>query len=283
MELNKTKLKLITGILASLLVLSVVGNIYYWSRETTQTSQDDQEVDDSSTSLFSQDEEVARIKKQMAEIEGKNGLLAEKVQDLNGMLKEANNQVWELRNRKGSSAAEFYPVDVRSRTSLGDSDAMFSTNEQLKAQIAALQDSLQQLKNPPLTADNFRMVAFKRNSKETAKAKKVDRLTISLKVPSATSQQDSETIFLNLTDLEGKGISSPLETLTLEGQRTKKTVSVHDKKVVELSKQSAWKEVTFDMQQLDNIHPGTYRASLYTKNKYLGSVEVQFRDSFWIF
>ncbi len=282
MELTKTKLKIVTGILASLLLLSAAGNLYYWNRINTLTASDDQDQDDSHTSLFTQTQDIDRLKKQLSEAEQQKGLQKEKVQELNGLLKEANKQVWELRTKKSSPLSELYPAEVSSNTALKDESAMLSRYEELNAQIALLQDSLEQLINHKLTADNFRIVAFKRNSKETAKAKKIDRLTISLHVPAADGLQESETVFVSLIDLEGNGISSPLETLTLPGPEGKKPVPVHGRKVVNLSRHANRQQVTFNIQGKD-AKPGTYRASLYTKSNYLGSVEVQFRDSFWFF
>lgn len=283
MKLTKTKLKIVTGILASFLLLSTAGNMYYWNKINTLTATDDQDTDDSTTSLFTQTQDIDHLKRQLAELQQKNGLLNEKVQDLNGLLKQANNQVWDLRTRKSNPVADLFPAQVSRHTRPSDENDMLSKYDQLNAQIAELEDSLKQMDNQKLRADNFRMVAFKRNNKETAKAKKVDKLTISLHVPAAYGKQDSETVFLSLIDLEGNDLSSPLETLTLPGPQGKKPVRVHDKKVVELGRQSTWQEITFNIQGSDHMKAGTYRASLYTKSNYLGSVEVQLRDSFWFF
>jgi hypothetical protein len=283
MELSKTKLKIVTGILASLLILSAAGNVYFWNSMHTSTVADDQDKDDFTTSLSTQTGDINRLNKRLAEIEQQNGLLQEQVGELDGLLKQANNQVWELRTRKSNPVANLSPAQVGRNGGGSDQLAMLSSNEQLNAQIASLQDSLNALANQKLAADNFRIVAFKRNSKETAKAKKVDKLTISLNMPAANGGQEAETVFLSLINPEGNGISSPLETLTLRGPEGKKTVPVHAKKVVDLEGRASWQQVTFTIQETDNIKPGTYRAFLYTQSKYLGSVQVQFRDSFWFF
>jgi len=283
MELTRTKLKVVTGILAALLVLSAAGNVYFWTQTNRPTAADDQDKDDFTTSLLTQTGDIDRLNKKLAEIEQQNGQLQEQVGDLNGLLKQANNQVWELRTRKSSPVADLYPAQVGRNRQASDQQAMLSRNEQLTAQIASLQDSLKRLANQKPAADNFRMVAFKGNSKETAKAKKVDRLTISLSIPAAEGKQKGETVFLSLLDPEGKGISSPLETLTLPGPEGKAKVPVHAKKEVDLGSRASWQQVTFTIQETDNIKPGTYQAYLYTQNKYLGSVQVQFRDSFWFF
>jgi len=282
MEPTKSKLKIVTGILAVLLVLSAAANIYYWNRINTLTASNDQDLDDTDTSLNTQTGDVDGLKNELADLQQQNGLLKEKVGNLDGMLKEANNQVWQLRTRKSNPVAVLSPVEVDNSGSSNE-NAMRSRVEQLNDQIAALQDSLQRLSNQRRKADNFRIVAFKRNSKETAKAKKVDKLTISLQVPAANGQQKSDTVYVSLRNLEGKGISSPLETLTLPDQEGRKPIPVHGRKVVDLSKNSNWQELTFDMQGMDAIKPGTYRASVYTRSNYMGSVEVQFRDSFWFF
>ena len=284
MELTKTKLKVVTGILASLLVLSAAGNVYFWNRTNTPTAADDQNrEDDFKSSLVTPTGDIDRLNKKLAEIEQQNGRLQAQVGDLNGLLQQANNQVWELRTRKNSSVTDLSPAQVGRNRQASDQQAMLSRNEQLNAQIASLQDSLKRLANQKLAADNFRMVAFKRNSKETAKAKKVDRLTISLTMPAAEGKPKGETVFLSLLDPEGKGISSPLETLTLPGPEGKAKVPVHAKKEVDLGSRASWQQVTFTIQETDDIKPGTYQAYLYTQNKYLGSVQVQFRDSFWFF
>ncbi|MBC7571172.1 MAG: hypothetical protein H7319_15755, partial [Spirosoma sp.] len=41
--------------------------------------------------------------------------------------------------------------------------------------------------------------------------------------------------------------------------------------------------ISFTITPATNVKPGVYRASVYTKDRYLGATEFGLRDSFWFF
>ena len=62
---------------------------------------------------------------------------------------------------------------------------------------------------------------------------------------------------------------------------TNDVIPVHAVQVVDFG--SGQQRITFQLSPDADLKPGVYRAAVYTKNVYLGSVEFRFRDSFWFF
>lgn len=287
-------IKLLTGVLAALLLLSVAGNIYYWDKNN-DLEREKQNVDQQANALLSaQNRDLDLIKSQLQTAQEKNDYLNGEVSELNDLLSQVNTQIWQLRTRKASNAGNLDMLRNRSQFELNsmskqadqlakDKGWLIRQNDLLSQQLATLQDSLQTLAANVITADGFRMVAFKSNNKETAKAKKVDRFTVSLDVPGVFGLEGREMLYLSLTDIQGNGITPPLEIITISTPEEEISIPVHDSKVAEFGSGNQMHTVTFDVYRTENVKPGRYRASVYTKDQYLGSVELQFRDSFWFF
>jgi hypothetical protein len=132
-----------------------------------------------------------------------------------------------------------------------------------------------------LTGDGFRVEAVKSNQKETAKAKKVDALTISLTVPAELALTGQQTVYLSLTNEERTTAMPPLRSETINLSTTNEVVPVHAMQTVSFGQTE--QRIVFRIEPQAALKPGLYRASVYTRTAYLGSVEFRFRDSFWFF
>lgn len=132
-----------------------------------------------------------------------------------------------------------------------------------------------------LTGDNFRVEAKKPNRKETAKAKKVHTITISLNVPAELGLTGQQEVYLSLTDEQHNAAIPPLRTMTVTLPTINDAVPIHAAQTVTFG--SGPQQVVFTLQPPATLKPGLYRAAVYTKDTYLGSIEYRFRDSFWFF
>jgi hypothetical protein len=290
MGISRGKVTVLIGGLAALLLFSAGVNLYYWST-INELTQKREEIEQQAHALLStQNQMIDRLKEQAHKAQENNESLYEKVQELNALLSQVNAEIWELRTGRTPQGKNMDLIASTNTLKLAGADLLSKENTSLRRQndrltqeLALLQDSLQALVENSLTADGFRMVAYKRNNKETAKAKKVDRLTVSLHIPPEFNLPTKEVLYLSLTDMHGKGITDPLQSLTISTEEREMVVPVHDLRVVDFREDKNGQQVTFYVYRSANVQPGRYRASVYTKNRYLGSVELQFRDSFWFF
>ncbi|MBC8152728.1 MAG: hypothetical protein H7Z72_07450 [Bacteroidetes bacterium] len=132
-----------------------------------------------------------------------------------------------------------------------------------------------------LTGDNFRVDATKANDKATAKAKKVNTLTVSLDLPAGLDLTGTHEVYLSLTNNQHKAMMTPLSMATVALPDVNEVVPVHVAQPVDFDKNP--RNLSFAVTPTGSVQPGLYRASVYTKNAYLGSVQFEFRDSFWFF
>jgi hypothetical protein len=132
-----------------------------------------------------------------------------------------------------------------------------------------------------VTADAFRVEARKRNEQATAKAKKVHTLTVSFHVPPVLRTDGEQEVYLSLTNLQDNVQFTPLRTAVLPGSGAGQTLPVHAVERVRFDQDL--QRISFTLQPTDDLKPGTYRASVFTGDTYLGAVEFPFRDSFWFF
>jgi cell division protein FtsB len=289
MAITTKSLKIGAGILTTLLLVSIAGNIYYWDKSRDLASEKDRVEQKANALLLGQSRDMDDLTEQVDRTQKKNQSLLEEVEELNRMLSQVNTDLWELRTRKTGNAADLNAMRYRDQARLlalnqqagqltDKNNSLTNQNDQLNQQLHTLRDSLQAISNT-LTADAFRVVALKSNAKETAKAKKVDVLSVSFSVPAEMSLRGREEIYLSLTDAQGNAFKPALRTLTLS--TSEEEIPVHASNVVDFNQKP--ESVTLTVYDTKDVKPGRYRASIYSRDKYLGSVELQFRDSFWFF
>ncbi len=159
---------------------------------------------------------------------------------------------------------------------------LLNQTKDLQQKINQLTAALQtKVPRSAITGDDFMVEATKTNHKETAKAKKVNTLTISLNVPSDLQLDSAQEVFVSLTDSQHNPIMPPSRTETVVLDTINEVVPIHAiQRVVFTGKP---KRISISLTPNKTLKPGIYRASVYTKNAYLGSVDFQLRDSFWFF
>jgi predicted nucleic acid-binding Zn-ribbon protein len=294
MELTHGKRKLLTAALLVLLTGSVAGNIYFWNKTSTLATAKAGLEQQAKDLLTRRNENIDRLTAQVETTRKNNTTLREEIQELNRLVSQLNTDLWELRTGKAGAAKTLARLQSKEAgqgllwqnkaSRLTDKHSPLDSQEdKLRQTISVLRDSLQMLSGSILTADSFSMIAFKKNNKETAKAKKVEWLTVSLDVPSVFSFSGREIVYLSLTDMQGNGVNNPIRTIVVPTPEEEAVIPVHDYKIVEFAGDKSVQQVSFNVHRAYDIKPGRYKASVYTKDRYLGSVELQFRDSFWFF
>lgn len=310
MEDYEQKTSWLTWLLSGVSAVLLAGGIYYWNGNKTLTRQNDltERRADSLLSVRLQLEtDMSKLNDQVATANENNT-------ELNTRIDEATRQVArvELRNkarllelRRGNAGRLLTIRDLNQnvatltsqRDSMGnqmsamtdkigwltDSNTVYQThNEQLGRQLTQLNGTLlTMVPRSALTGDDFRVEAVKGNDKATAKAKKVNALTISLNVPAELNRLGQQDVYLSLTDEARKATIPPLRVETIQLTTTSQVVPVHAVQSVDFG--LGQQRIAFRFDPDSPLKPGLYRASVYTKNAYLGSVEFRFRDSFWFF
>ncbi|WP_080237682.1 hypothetical protein [Spirosoma rigui] len=166
---------------------------------------------------------------------------------------------------------------------LTDSNTVLTNRtSQLDETIATLTNqALMMAPRTALTGDRFRVDAEKANRKETAKAKKVKTLTLSLTVSPELGLQGRQDVFVSLTHESSATVIPPRRTITVNLADVNKVIPVHSEQSVDFG--AGDHRISFGIEPQQSLKPGRYRAAVYTKTHYLGSVEFQLRDSFWFF
>lgn len=214
------------------------------------------------------DASLLRIKRTSTERVRTIGQLNQRIVNLTGVADSLTNQMIAMDGKIGWMA--------------DSNTTLVSRNEQLGREVGDLRDTLlTRVPRTTLTGDGFRVEAAKSNQKETAKAKKVNSLTVSFSVPPELGLTGRQDVYLSLTDEAKKEMVPPLRTATINLQSASKEIPVHATQAVEFG--PSMPRISFQLSPETTIKPGMYRAAVYTDSVYLGSVEFQFRDSFWFF
>jgi len=72
-----------------------------------------------------------------------------------------------------------------------------------------------------------------------------------------------------------------IDRLTVMVNGASESIPVHASKAVNFSQNP--QRISFTISPDTKVKPGVYRASVYTKDRYLGATEFKLRDSFWFF
>lgn len=286
--------KIATGVLTALLVLSTFGIIYYWDK-SGELALGKREAGQRADSLLSAkvrleagirdlENELAATK---ANADSMTQSLTQNVMHANGLLgrrEAALRRVQTLNTRleayRDTAQTQLSGLQQDRDRLTGDNEALANQGKALEGQVTALQAQLRTVRSA-LTADAFRVEALKRNDKATAKAKKVHTLTISFHVPAELRKEGQEEVYLSLTNLQDNVPLTPLRTATVPVRGASQIIPVHAVELVPFGKDL--QRISFTLRPTQDLPPGTYRASVFTDDTYLGAVEFPFRDSFWFF
>jgi cell division protein FtsL len=301
--------KAVTYGLSALAALLLIGGIYFWNKSGKLTRQNDlieQQADSLLSVKLQLEGDIRGLNSQLETASDEKTSLDKRVEDLNTQLTNRDRAMTQLRqsNLGRTRTIQGLNRNIATMTTKRDSlksqmeavqnkitwltDAntkLTSQNDELsplKQQVADLKADLQtKVPRTALTGDAFRVETVKSNQKETAKAKKVNTLMVSLSVPAEMGLTGTQEVYLSLTDEQNNGImpSQNTSTVTLSGKN--EVVPVNATQSVNFDKNP--QRISFNVSPDSNIKPGIYRASVYTKNAYLGTAEFRLRDSFWFF
>jgi cell division protein FtsL len=302
--------KTVTYGLSALAALLLIGGVYFWNKSGELTRQNDlieQRADSLLSVKLQLEGDIRGLNSQIETTSDEKNSLDKRVEDLNTQLTNRDRAVTQLRqsNLGRTRTIQGLNRNIATMTTKRDSlesqmeavqnkitwltDAntkLTSQNDELsplKQQVADLRADLQtKVPRTALTGDAFRIETVKGNEKETAKAKKVNTLMVSLSVPAEMGLTGTQEVYLSLTDEQNNGDIVPMQnssTITLSGKN--EVVPVHATQSVNFDKNP--QRISFSVSPGSPIKPGIYRASVYTKNAYLGTAEFRLRDSFWFF
>ena len=301
--------KVVTYGLSALAALLLIGGIYFWNKSGTLTRQNDlieQRADSLLSVKLQLEGDIRGLNSQIETAADEKTSLDKRVEDLNTQLTNRDRVVAQLRQtnlgrthtiqglnrnivmmttKRDSLESQMEAVQNKITWLTDTNTKLTSENGELsplKQQVADLKADLQtKVPRTALTGDAFRVETVKSNEKETAKAKKVNTLMVSLSVPAEMGLTGTQEVYLSLTDEQNTGImpSKNTSTVTLSGKN--EVVPVHATQSVNFDKNP--QRISFSVSPDSNIKPGIYRASVYTKDAYLGTAEFRLRDSFWFF
>lgn len=306
MEDYEPKTNWLAWVLGGLSLVLLAGGIYVWNGSKALTRQNDrtERRADSLLSVRLQLEtDMGKLNDELATAEVDNTGLNKRIEDASRRLtqndaslrtlrrsstgrvltiRELNRNLTDLTTQRDSLGNQTNAMQGKIGWLTDSSTAYQNRNQQLGQEVAQLNGTLlTMVPRTALTGDGFRVEAVKSNSKETAKAKKVDALTISLNVPAEMGLTGRQDVYLSLTDEGRNAALPPLRTETVSLATTNEVIPVHAVQAVTFG--PGQQRITFRLDPDADLKPGVYRAAVYTKNAYVGSVEFRFRDSFWFF
>ncbi|AXE17680.1 hypothetical protein DR864_07990 [Runella rosea] len=306
MEWTAQNSKTIATVLTLLLITSAIGGIYYWNKSGDVAKERDRnalkadsllsvklslerDINLLSLDLNSSRREKTDVNKKLASsqifLTQKNRIVAKLTQETNAQkddLAALREQVAELDALKSELKAEIENYQSQKDKWLVDNNQLKTTNETLQIQINDLNGKLNgMVPKSVVTATNFRVDVLKNNHKVTAKAKKANSIVVSFTLPALLTTEGNQQVFLSLTDVENRPMSGAIQQLSVNANETTLFVPVHATQSLDFGKNP--QKAVFEFTPNEKITNGIYRASIYTENTYLGSVEFQLRDSFLFF
>jgi len=287
------KMKILTGALTALLVISAIGSVYYLDK-SRDLALEKNKVEMRVDSLMKEQRRLETEKSQQADqiqnMQNENQTLTRQVADTEGMLQRQTSRWSRLQNTHARQTLQLDTLQSQINDLATQRERMTEENQLLLdqnayqlQQLGSLQAQLQTMvPRKSVTVDGFRVEAIKRNDKVTAKAKKVHNLNVSFNVPAEMGLTGTEKeLYLSLTEIHNAVTLTPLMTLSVQESATDAVIPVHAMKTVMFS--DPGQRISFSLEAPPEMKPGTYKASVYTKDAYLGSVEWELRDSFWFF
>ena len=310
MEDYEQKTSWLTWLLGGLSAVLLAVGIYYWNGNKTLTWQNDRaerRADSLLSARLQLETDLSTLNDQLVTTKVDNTDLNKRIEAANQRLVQNDARLRELRRSNTGRVQAIQVLTQRltqnlatlttERDSLGnqmgamqnkigwmtDSSAVYqSRNEQLGREVTQLNGTLlTMVPRSALTGDGFRVETVKGNEKETAKAKKVDALLVSFNVPAELRLTGEQEVYLSLTDEQRNGMMPALRTAIINRPGLNEEISVHAVQTVNFVQTP--QRISFTIDPVSTIKPGVYRASVYTKNAYLGATEFRLRDSFWFF
>lgn len=305
-ESRQPKTKLSTTIVTSLFLLSLATGIYFWKTSgqlARQNNLNELRADSLLSAKLRLEGDIRSLESQLESNADNSMSLDNRITDLHQLLDQRDHEIQSLRRDKARRERSTQLHNRKADTSTIRTDSLekqleavsdkvdwlsennsllVEQNNDLQKQISHLNNTLSTtVSRTTLTGDAFFVEATKGNKKETAKAKKVKTLTISLNIPSELHLEGSQEVYLSLTNEQRAASIPPLRTTTVSLATTNDVIPVHATQRINFDQNP--QRISFIVRPGTTLKPGKYRASVFTKDRYLGSVDFHFRDSFLFF
>ncbi len=319
-QLTDSRKRAFTGVLVGALAVATAFGVYQAYRSNEISDERDRftvQSDSLMTVKKNLEEEIGGLTKDLsderdenAELVNKteyiNGLLAEKERVLTRLNKEAknlrsqnkskdeqmailNNQIIALNDVKALMERNLTDLQTNNANLVSENTEWKAKYDELRAQSDELNTHIASLNKKvddiiyDAPADNFKVEVLKPNSKVTAKAKKANTLKVSFVVPEMvkTGTENMQTLYLSILDDKNVPIKGAEKEVSIMRGEKLMPVAVHATQTVDYSKNPQNTTFMFDVKQ--KLAPGTYKATVYSNNDYLGTVEFKVRSSFLFF
>ncbi|WP_101725158.1 hypothetical protein [Emticicia sp. TH156] len=225
---------------------------------------------------------MARLNKEAEVLKGKNKSKDEQLALL-------NNQIIELNDVKALMERNLTDLQASNANLVSENtewkvkyDELRAQRDELNTHIASLNKRIDEIiYDAP--ADNFKVEVLKTNSKLTAKAKKAHSLRVSFLVPESlkNSKEGQQKVYLTVLDQKNMPVKGSIKEVSIMRGEKLMPVAVHAMQTVDLARSP--QNATFEFDLKEKLKPGTYKASAYADNDYLGTVEFKVRNSFLFF
>ncbi|MBD2757621.1 hypothetical protein [Spirosoma validum] len=306
METTERNPTTLAWVLAVLIGVGLAGGLY-WNNNRTLThryDQAEQRADSLLSVKFQLEGDNRDLKKQLETAADDKDYLNKRIDNLHGQLTQRDQVVNTLRQTSTGQSRTIRNLNQNvSRLSIvrdslenqmvamhdkinwqsqSNASLLKQQNEQQQEQQNRMDARLlTMVPRSAITGDAFRVDVSKSNKKVTAKAKKANTLTISLNIPSVLKLEGIQEVYLSLTDEQQKPMIPALHTTTVTLPDVNEVIPVHATQAVNFARNP--QRIFFSLSPETAIKPGIYRAAVFTKDAYLGSVEFRLRDSFWFF
>ncbi|NEU70363.1 hypothetical protein [Spirosoma agri] len=288
-------------VLATLTGLGVAVGLYWINdqRLTTRYDQAEQRADSLLSVKLQLEGDLRDLKSQLETATDDTAYLNKRIANVHDQVNQRDQTVGELRrqNASYSQAIGAFTQQLSRLSVVRDSleHQMMAMHDKIKWQNQANEQlSKQQPERQPtdsdaqtltsvphsaINGDAFLVEVRKSNKKVTAKAKKATTLTISFTIPAVSTLEGTQEVYLSLTDEQQQPMMPALHTATVTRPDQNEVIPVHATQIVNFAQNPHRISVSFKPE--NTIKPGIYRASVFTKDAYLGSVDFHLRDSFW--
>ncbi|NEU70276.1 hypothetical protein GK091_25590 [Spirosoma agri] len=283
------------------LLLLAVGGVYYWSQSRQPEGTGDHTkrlADSSQTDKTQGNDQLDELRSQLEIAKQENASLNDQLNGLNELLARTYDRLGTLEGTRIDRMFPAIPKNIevdpgQLRDSLsnqlalmrGKADQLSTVDQQNRELQQALNQRDAKLKTmvstSAVTGDAFQVSLLKSNQKVTAKAKKVDALNLSFTVPAERRLEGTKDVYLSLVHESGRSPARPLPSVTITLPSGNIMIPVDARQTVTFN--GTKQQINFRFHPAVKLEPGTYRASVYINDAYLGSVTVQLRDSFWFF
>ncbi|MFD2935291.1 hypothetical protein [Spirosoma flavum] len=305
METTDRKPTTLVWVLATLIGLGLAGGLY-WNNDrqlTNRYDQAEQRADSLLSVKLQLEGDIVDLKSQLKTATDDKGYLNKRFRNVNDLLNQRDRLVSNLHqnNTRQTHTIKGLNQQTKRLSIIRDSleNQMVAMHDKIKRQslsneqLSKQQHELQQkqaalesriLTRAPrsaFTGDAFLVEISKPNKKVTAKAKKATTLTVSLNVPGMPKLEGMQEVYLSLTDEQQKPMMPARHTVTITLPDVSEGIPVHATQAVNFTRNP--QRIFFSLSPETDVKPGIYRASVFTKDAYLGSVGFRLRNSFWFF